>query len=267
MAYEKKSELDQFYTDPEIAKQCLNKLWALYLPSDFDIIVEPSAGSGSFLAIIPGVNKLGLDLDPKCQGIIKKDFFTFECPRGNILTVGNPPFGKNSNLAVAFFNKAATFSTVIAFIVPRTFEKQSLKNKLDLSFVLKTSFVLPKDSFLLSGQPYNVPCCFQIWVKSTKPRKIIKTDLTNPLFTFSTKGDCDFAVRRVGGRSGFATVDYSDSSETSNYFLKTIHGNNTAAIVDSINNVDFRSVTDSTAGVRSLSKPELVLALRSHNLI
>ena len=37
-----------------------------------------------------------------------------------------PPFGKVSSLAIRFFNKCAQFSDVIAFIIPRTFNKVSV---------------------------------------------------------------------------------------------------------------------------------------------
>ena len=58
------------------------------------------------------------------------------------LTIGNPPFGKNSSLAISFFNKAAEFSDIIAFILPQTFSKDSVKNRLNLSFFLIMEVIL-----------------------------------------------------------------------------------------------------------------------------
>ena len=45
-----------------------------YHISDFDYILEPSAGSGSFLFNFPKHKRKGLDLDPKHNEIIKMDF-------------------------------------------------------------------------------------------------------------------------------------------------------------------------------------------------
>ena len=38
--------------------------------SEFDYIVEPSAGSGSFYRLLDKGKRIGLDIDPKYDGII-----------------------------------------------------------------------------------------------------------------------------------------------------------------------------------------------------
>ena len=70
-------------------------------------------------------------------------------------------------------------------------------------------------------------------------------------------------IRRVGGRSGKATEEVADLSESSNYFLriKTKAISNTS-FVNIVNEIDFSSIVNSTAGVRSLSKPELFSILK-----
>jgi len=70
-------------------------------------------------------------------------------------------------LAKAFFNHAATFSDLIAFIVPAKWNSSwKVQFQLDKNFGLYYSEVLPKNSFLLDEKSYNVPCCMQIWSKS-----------------------------------------------------------------------------------------------------
>ena len=67
----------------------------------------------------------------------------------------------------AFFNHAATFSDLIAFIVPAKWNSSwKVQFQLDKNFGLYYSEVLPKNSFILDEKPYNVPCCMQIWSKS-----------------------------------------------------------------------------------------------------
>lgn len=257
--YTKKSDLDQFYTAEHIAKECYNKVLELYPNKNFSIFFEPSAGSGAFYNLFPKDKKQGIDLDPKCEGVLKQDFFDYAPPTGEtIATIGNPPFGKNASLAVRFFNKAAEFSEIIAFVIPKTFQKKSVQNRLDLNFKLKLDIDLPKESFVLNGAPYNVPCCFQIWEKSESKRRIIKISLDNDFFTFVKKDEGDLAVRRVGGRTGKATADIKDCAEVSHYFLKVKGKKSINKIVEQINDINFTKIINATAGVKSLSKPEFV---------
>jgi len=259
--YNKKSDLDQFYTNEKIAKKYFNKIFDFFSKEEFDIFLEPSAGSGSFYNLFPDTKKIGLDLDPKSDGIIKKDFFKYLAPQNKkIITIGNPPFGKNSSLAVKFFNKAADFSNVIAFIIPKTFKKQSIHNRLNLNFKLVYEEDLLKNSFILNNEPYDVPCCFQIWKRSDRKRKIIKTDFKNEYFEFiKNTNEANLAVRRVGGRSGKANMDIKNSNKNCHYFLKVNTEKITVnLLLEEINKIDFSDIVNSTAGVKSLSKPEFL---------
>lgn len=175
----KSKELDKFYTNPEIAKEMVEIINTYFPLNNFDLIVEPSAGNGSFLKHLPE-NTIGLDIEPEEKNIIKQDFFTYQPdyhPLYNpikIACIGNPPFGSGymNPLAKAFFNHAATFSEMIAFIIPAKWKTSwKVQFQLDKSFGLYYSEFLPKNSFLLDGNPYDVPCCIQIWSK-TKPENM-----------------------------------------------------------------------------------------------
>ena len=157
--------LDQFYTKPSIAKKCTNVLKTTLDINNFDIILEPSAGTGSFYKILPKEKREGVDLDPKYNGIKKMNFFDY-VPKKNkkYLVIGNPPFGRVSSLAIKFFNKASKFATVIAFIVPRTFKRVSVQNKLDLNFHLIHTEDLPLKPCCFTPK-MMAKCCFQIWEK------------------------------------------------------------------------------------------------------
>jgi hypothetical protein len=266
--YKQKSNFDQFYTTENTAKKCYSAIWDIYNKDDFDIFLEPSAGSGSFFNLFPVKKRIGLDIDPKTEEIKKQDFFKYEAPvdDGYIITIGNPPFGRICSLAIKFFNTAAKFSEVIAFIIPKTFQKQSLQNKLDQNFHLRYNIDIPRNSFVLNGEPYNVPCCFQIWEKSQHKREINKVILDNNLFSFEKKDAADMAIRRVGGRAGKAQINNINLSKSTHYFLNINNKKiSTLSFIDIINEIDFSDIVNSTAGVRSLSKPELILKLRSCN--
>ena len=170
----KSKDLDKFYTHPDIAKKFVDIIDNIFPLKNFDLILEPSAGNGNILQYLPE-NSIGLDIEPEAENIIKQDFFEYQSPYDPIFNnikiacIGNPPFGSGylNPLAKAFFNHAATFSDLIAFIVPAKWNSSwKVQFQLDKNFGLYYSEVLPKNSFLLDEKPYNVPCCMQIWSKS-----------------------------------------------------------------------------------------------------
>lgn len=175
----KSKDLDKFYTHPEIAKKFVDIINEHFPLNQFDLIIEPSAGNGNILQYLPE-NSIGLDIAPENDTIIKQDFFEYSSPYHPILNniriacIGNPPFGSGymNPLAKAFFNHAATFSELIAFIVPAKWQTSwKVQFQLDKSFGLYFTEILPKNSFLLDGEPYDVPCCMQIWSK-TNPKDL-----------------------------------------------------------------------------------------------
>jgi len=173
-------ELDKFYTHPEIAKRFVDTV-NKYAPLEkFDLVVEPSAGSGNILQYLPS-DAIGMDIEPEGDNILQQDFFAYESPYNpltnniKIATVTNPPFGSGymNPLAKGFFNHAATFSELIAFIVPAKWQTSwKVQFQLNKSFGLYYSELLPKNSFVFNGEPYNVPCCMQIWSKTSLGKDI-----------------------------------------------------------------------------------------------
>lgn len=257
--------LDQFYTNPEIAKKCISELLLVLKKKEKDLFfLEPSAGTGSFSNQLE--NCISVDLDPKIKNCVKSDFLVLKkddvypkTESKKICVIGNPPFGKNSSLAVKFFNHSCNFGDTIAFIIPKTFRKQSLHHKLNLNYWLLKDIDLPKNSFIYENKPYDVPCCFQVWIKKKKKRAITKIT-ESPYLIFSNKKDCDFAVRRVGGRTGKAYKDYRDCAEVSHYFFK-VKDFDIDNLIAIINSIDFSKEANSTAGVRSISKSEFLIKL------
>jgi len=73
-------KLDQFYTDPVYAQQFLTTISNLVDLDQFDHLLEPSAGTGSFYNLLDTKRRIGLDLEPKAQGIIQTDFFDWTPP-------------------------------------------------------------------------------------------------------------------------------------------------------------------------------------------
>ena len=137
-----------------------------------DLIIEPSAGNGSFISGIKSFsnNCIFYDLEPENPEIIKQDFLTgnyndLSTKYNNIHIIGNPPFGRQSSLAIKFIRKSCEFCNSISFILPKSFKKDSLKQKIPLNFHLILESDLPEKSFLVDGVEHDVPCVFQIWKK------------------------------------------------------------------------------------------------------
>jgi len=265
--------LDQFYTKPSVVERVLQMIDC----SGYDMVLEPSAGAGDFFKRLPPTTRVGLDLDPAAEGIRKGDFLEFNSTeKGSVLTIGNPPFGKNCSLAVRFFNHAATFSDCIAFIVPRTFRKPSVINRLHSDFHLLRQEILPLDSFYLpSGESYNVPTVFQVWKRQTEPRQRIETFTSHPDFDFikiSFTGDnptqaekqqhytqADFCIRRVGAQAGQIYKDYATKYRDwkSHYYIKQNHAN-VERILGGIQWNGVESPKFDTVGNPSISKHDLI---------
>lgn len=266
----KAKQLDQFYTSPDYAATFYDTIQQHVDLSAADILLEPSAGSGNFYNLMDPDKRIGLDLDPKGIGIIQQNFFEWKPsnPNSKIHTIGNPPFGKNSRLAIDFFNHAASFSESISFVIPRTFRKTSILNRLSLDFHMIYDETVPDNSFLFNNNKYDVWCAAQIWVRKKEKRKIIpihKFSQFKDYFEIVNPEKADFAVQRVGAGAGTVkTGNILKYSPSSHFFIKQHQPN----IVDEFKNLDYDSVKYNTVGNPSVSANELLeLWLRSNNVL
>ena len=170
-------ELDQFYTHPLIAKRFVEKIDEIYDLSSFDHVVEPSMGEGFIYDLLPE-HRIGLDIEKNHPDCLEGDFLEWNPEksgieyeplfgiRPNIIFVGNPPFGKSSSLAIEFFEHCAKYSDDICFIIPRTWEKFSVHNRLPPDFGLYYEAILPEYAFVHNGNPYPVNCVAQCWSRN-----------------------------------------------------------------------------------------------------
>jgi hypothetical protein len=255
--------LDQFFTIPNVAEKCLAALdrHALFAPTDW-LWIEPSAGDGAFYDQMP-FPKIGLDIMSKRADIMTADFLIWHpgvvCRK--IAVVGNPPFGKNASLARRFFDHAASFADIIAFIVPRTFEKPLFINRLNRHMHLVHAQALDECSFEFEGQPYAVPTVFQIWEKRAALRPLAESVRTHRDFDFVAQGAADFAFQRVGARAGLVSVEGLAKSPQSHYFMKASGPKRT--VFERLRAIDWEPIKHRTAGNPSIGKGELVAAYQA----
>jgi hypothetical protein len=210
---------------------------------------------------MPADRRLGFDLDPRHHGVIEGNFLEQSIPAGDLVVVGNPPFGKNASLAVRFFNHCAG-ARIIAMIVPRTFRKPSVINRLDPAYHLVSDETLAPFSFVFEGQPYDVPCCFQIWERRDYQRLRITAPSQHDDFAFVKRGEGDFAVQRVGARAGAVKTISDKIADASHYFIRG--GEDVRKRFETL---DYEGVKHDTAGNPSISKPEIVALYSSSSRI
>lgn len=262
--------LDKFYTIPSYSKKCIHKVNELYDNDSWDLIVEPSAGNGSFYNQIESSNKIGIDIAPEIDGLVKQDFFTYQPPENNkrILVIGNPPFGRVSSLAIRFFNHAAQWADVIAFIIPKTFRRISVQNKLNDSFHLMYDEDVPDKPCSFTPN-MSVKCCFQIWERKSEKRPIIKLDTTHPdwrFLPFGPKDDrgqptppknADFAIRAYGGNIGEIVTDDLQNLRPKSWHWVTANINKNE-LMNVFTQLDYSNSLN-TARQNSMGRGELVL--------
>ena len=261
--------LDKFYTIPAISKKCLDRIETLYKWSEWELVIEPSAGNGSFLTIIPTDKKIGIDISPEHKDIIKQDFLTYMPPSDikKILVVGNPPFGRVSSLAVKFFNHASKWSDVIAFIIPRTFRRVSIQNKLNTNFHLVFDEEIPMEPCSFSP-PMMAKCCFQIWEKKQIKRNIIELSTIHNDWDFLPFGPkdtkqqptpplgADFAIRAYGGKCGEIIKNKLETLRPKSWhWIKSNINKDT--LIERFNTLDY-TMSCNTARQNSIGRADLV---------
>lgn len=264
-SFKSQSEDDKFFTPLNEVKLILNSL-DLY---NFSTIIEPSAGAGAFSNTIRemGFTCLAYDIKPDALDIIKADFlkttFSWHWEEGKTLVVGNPPYGRRGKLAIDFINKChIEGADTIAFVLPRSFKRDSLKNRVPLCYHLEEEWDL-NEFKLPSGEMCNINSVFQKWVKQSKNRKIISKPKTHPDFEMKhihftldkpevikkVLNDFEFGI----GKSTLKIKLAKDFNKGSVWFIKP----NVPGVLDVFKKCIFDKARESTR-IPTLAKGEII---------
>ena len=260
----KRKTIDKFYTSANIVDVCIKLIKENIVIQKTDLCIEPSAGNGAF---INGIKLLSnhykfYDLEPENDEIIKKDYLEYDYngiikePNSKIHIIGNPPFGRQSSLAIKFIKKSCKYCDSISFILPKSFKKDSLKKHYPLNFHLICEYDLPENSFIVEQKSHNVPCVFQIWVKKNFKRKVPKKIIPNKYKFVKKQEKHDISFRRVGVNAGNIDRDTEKKSPQSHYFIK-FDIELTDALFNKLKKINY-NCKNNTCGPRSISKPELI---------
>jgi hypothetical protein len=254
---------DQFYTSPAVAEACVKDILTKCPQSKTLTWLEPSAGNGAFLSKAPeSCVKVGVDIEPKAPGILKGDFLEWQPTSGTeYILFGNPPFGRQASLAKSFIAKGCKFASIIAFVLPRSFLKPSMTSAFDSKFHCIHSIEIPKNGFIINGEPYDVPCVFQIWEKRGADRsKVAKVVATGFKYVKSDEPH-SLVIRRVGALAGKTHKSGGAFSAQSHYFVKL--DNEAAPLEPILEKMNAHVFPSNTVGPRSLSKSEINIVLNT----
>ena len=260
----KRTITDKYYTSTSVVKKCMELINEHIEIQGDDLCIEPSAGNGSFIKDIKSsfTNYKFYDLEPENKEIIKQDYLTFDYDKlikvkyNKKHIIGNPPFGRQSSLAIQFIKKSVEFCDSISFILPKSFKKDSLKKHFPPNFHLKYEYDLPKDSFIVGNQTYDVPCVFQIWIKKDTQRDLPKKLVANKYKFVKKIEEHDISFRRVGVYAGEIDRVTEEKSIQSHYFIKfdaILTDKKYQQLVD----INY-ACKDNTVGPKSISKQELI---------
>lgn len=209
----RKTGKEQYYTPLSTASECVAIVRSL-LSASPELWLEPAGGTGSFITALlrSGTEDreiLSYDIEPLHPLVTPTENFLEEnvdavVNSRSTVAIGNPPFGRNHSLSVRFFNKAADFSTHIAFIVPVSWRKWSVLDRLDKRFHLIWDNDLQVEyEYLQSGSQSKsvLRTCFQVYERRDKLRsKVLVEDRGYVAKTTQDRADISLTVFGVYGR-------------------------------------------------------------------
>jgi predicted RNA methylase len=250
---------EQYYTPVELAESLISQVQEIVPDLKNRLILEPAGGTGSFLkaAAKAGVTQfLSFDIEPRHSNVIEANFLEAEFVASNAVTISNPPFGRNNSLSIPFFNKAANHSEFICFIVPRSWRKWSVINRLDRRFHLVADQDIQIDyedqAGLKLSEKNSLATCFQIWQRKETLR---------PIYNVSDKGivektdssSADVALTIFGFGCGKVSTEFERKPNSTKMYLKLHH----PQALKALQTVDFSKFYKNTAYTQALSLPEI----------
>ncbi len=231
-----KTQLDQFFTNSDIAAHCCEEAFKFLeqegISLDDCLFIEPAAGNGAFLKFLPPAQRIGIDICPMDSEVKEADFLTWrpEIPHDKkLIYIGNPPFGYRGWLALQFVNQCAINSAdYVFFILPMSFQsigKGSPRIRVK-GLTLEYFEKLPIDSYHRpDGKNERINSLWTIWKKGNNvpPQDIDFSDVLD-LFTV------DMRKERLCGQ---------EKMKTASFFLQRTFYDTPPKTVDDFQNVKY----------------------------
>jgi predicted RNA methylase len=250
---------EQYYTPGDLAGKLISEVAGLVPDLAKRTVIEPAGGTGAFIKAAQGVGVtqfLSFDIEPKHDLVKKADFLVKKLSAKDAVTISNPPFGRNNSLSIPFFNKAAQHSEYICFIVPRSWRKWSVINRLDRRFHLIADHDILIDYEDDLGERLSkrtsLSTCFQIWQRREELRPLIKVQDLG-LIEKSSPELADVALTIFGFGCGKVRTEFERKPNSTVMFLRVIH----PKALTALKSVDFNRFSKNTAYTAALALPEI----------
>ena len=249
---------EQYYTPPALATRLVAEVAALVPDLASRTVVEPAGGTGSFVDAASGIGckVISFDIEPLHKAVKAGDFLQTEVKVTDAVTISNPPFGRNNSLSIPFFNHAADFSEYIAFIVPRSWRKWSVLNRLDSRFHLVLDKDIEVDYQDASGKTLSerklLATCFQVYQRrDVRRERVVVRDMG--VVEKVAPADADVALTIFGFGCGTVLTEFEPIKNTTRMFLKLKH----PKALEALRSVDFGRFSRNTAYTQALALTEI----------
>jgi predicted RNA methylase len=250
---------EQYYTPKPLALELVAQIEKVLGSLAGKTILEPAGGTGAFIEAVQAVGVsevISFDIEPLHELVTVGDFLAQEIKESNLITISNPPFGRNNSLSIPFFNHAAKVSDAICFIVPRSWRKWSVTNRLDLGFELALDLDIEIDYVDADGTPLSnknhLATCFQIWKKANVSRSLVRVTDKGIIEKVSPE-QADVSLTIFGYGCGKVKTEFEPIANTTQMFLKLKHPQALAAL----ESVDYSKFFKNTAYTEALSLTEI----------
>lgn len=250
---------EQFYTPSDLAHDLVDYVEQTLGSISGRTILEPAGGTGSFIEAVKSRDAkkvISFDIEPLFDDVLLGDFLDQQITETGLITISNPPFGRNNSLSIPFFNHAAKLSDAICFIVPRSWRKWSVTNRLDLSFELVFDKDLDIDYVDADGdlisEKNRLATCFQIWKRTDSQRSPVRVKDMSVVEKVSPEF-ADVSLTVFGYGCGKVREEFERVPNTTQLFLKLNHPGALAAL----KTVDYSRFFKSTAYTEALSFQEI----------
>lgn len=248
---------EQFYTPKELAKSIVQEAKDLF--GNLDNFLEPAGGSGAFVEAAKQIgfkNIVSYDIEPFHDLVFQGNFLDQDFEINNFVTISNPPFGRNNSLSIPFFNHAAKYSNLIGFIVPRSWRKWSVQNKLDPNFHLIKDQNIEINYVGLDLEPISnkgiLKTCIQFWQKKKDIRQKIQVkDMS--VIKKCKPNEANVSLTVFGHNYGKLEIGQNFKPNTTKMFFKTLH----PKAIEALLIVDYSRFAENTAYIPALSIHEI----------
>ena len=258
---------EQYYTPSNLSLEIIERVCKNIEDPTSRVFLEPAGGTGSFIeaAKMFGFSAIeSTDIEPKHPLVREQDFLAAKLKLSNAVCVTNPPFGRNNSLSVPFFNKAAEYADLIAFIVPRSWRKWSVLNRLNFSFHLVDDWNLDIDYVDEDGKSThgvgNLRTCVQVWKKN---ESVLRQPVRIPdhgIISKTTPELADVAFTLFGYSCGTVKEDFPRVPNTTQAFLKLNH----TRALEALQAVDYSRFYNHTAYTEALGLQEINYLLNEY---